>query len=246
MSSSPPPAPSHFPVFLVFSAVVLGVALYLMCYVSPRYGTRNILVYIGICSLLGAFTVTSAKGLSIALRLTFSGDNQLAHPLTWFFLIALVINIATQMNYLNKALDIYNTAIVTPIYYVMFNILASTASAILFKEFDISYSNIIVIVCGFLTIVTAVFLLQAFKDINVTLTDIMNSAEIYRRKPGQPHTSSSNPSDPSQPDSSHMEKGLDSFTSGRSQLTRTASESSVLAVACSPLSSDIQHLLKHS
>jgi hypothetical protein len=29
----------------------------------------------------------------------------------------------TQMNYLNKALDLFNTAIVSPVYYVMFTVL---------------------------------------------------------------------------------------------------------------------------
>jgi hypothetical protein len=41
--------------------------------------------------------------------------------------------IMTQMNYLNKALDLFNTAIVTPIYYVMFTLLTIIASVIMFQ-----------------------------------------------------------------------------------------------------------------
>lgn len=41
--------------------------------------------------------------------------------------------IVTQMNYLNKALDLFNTAIVSPIYYVMFTLLTITASNIMFQ-----------------------------------------------------------------------------------------------------------------
>lgn len=37
------------------------------------------------------------------------------------------------MNYLNKALDLFNTAIVSPIYYVMFTTFTITASVILFQ-----------------------------------------------------------------------------------------------------------------
>lgn len=40
------------------------------------------------------------------------------------------------MNYLNKALDTFNTNVVTPVYYVMFTTLVITASAILFKEWE--------------------------------------------------------------------------------------------------------------
>lgn len=41
--------------------------------------------------------------------------------------------VVTQMNYLNKALDLFNTAIVSPIYYVMFTTLTVTANVILFQ-----------------------------------------------------------------------------------------------------------------
>ena len=41
--------------------------------------------------------------------------------------------VITQMNYLNRALDLFNTAIVSPIYYVMFTLLTITASMILFR-----------------------------------------------------------------------------------------------------------------
>lgn len=37
------------------------------------------------------------------------------------------------MNYLNKALDLFNTAIVSPVYYVMFTTLTIMASIIMFR-----------------------------------------------------------------------------------------------------------------
>ncbi len=39
----------------------------------------------------------------------------------------------TQIDYLNKALDLFNTAVVSPIYYVMFTLLSITASVIMFQ-----------------------------------------------------------------------------------------------------------------
>lgn len=41
--------------------------------------------------------------------------------------------VLTQMNYLNKALDLYNTAVVSPVYYVMFTVLTIIASVLLFQ-----------------------------------------------------------------------------------------------------------------
>jgi hypothetical protein len=44
-----------------------------------------------------------------------------------------VVCVLTQMNYLNKALDLFNTAIVSPVYYVMFTTATIVASLILFQ-----------------------------------------------------------------------------------------------------------------
>lgn len=51
--------------------------------------------------------------------------------LCWMQVVAVCV--VTQMNYLNKALDLFNTAIVSPIYYVMFTTFTITASVILFQ-----------------------------------------------------------------------------------------------------------------
>ena len=50
---------------------------------------------------------------------------------TWLQVVAAAV--VTQMNYLNKALDLFNTAIVSPIYYVMFTVFTISASVILFQ-----------------------------------------------------------------------------------------------------------------
>lgn len=52
------------------------------------------------------------------------------------FIVLLIAFVCIQMNYLNKALDTFNTGVVTPVYYVMFTSLVITASTILFKEWE--------------------------------------------------------------------------------------------------------------
>ena len=76
----------------------------------------------------------SSRSLMLS-NVRFSGNkNDLTNWLTWFFLIMVIVCVAVQMNYLNKALDSFNTGIVTPVYYVMFTTMVLIASAILFKE----------------------------------------------------------------------------------------------------------------
>nr|CAB3465196.1 unnamed protein product [Digitaria exilis] len=90
------------PAFLLYAAVVLAAAFVLIVRFVPQYGQTHIMVYIGICSLVGSLSVMSVKALGIALKLTFSGMNQLVYPQTWVFSFVVISCIVTQMNYLNK------------------------------------------------------------------------------------------------------------------------------------------------
>lgn len=177
--------------FLCYALIVIALALVLVFYFVPRYGQTHILVYVGVCSLVGSLTVNfynkrymlsisfidfdivsifigfsglfflqvmSVRALGIALKLTFSGVNQLVYLQTWVFAVIVAACVVTQINYLNKvtflslnffgqcdcmiiiclpfffqALDTFNTAVVSPIYYVMFTSLTILASVIMFK-----------------------------------------------------------------------------------------------------------------
>ena len=78
-------------------------------YVAPKYATKNPLVYISICSVVGSMSVMAIKGFGIAIKLTLAGNNQLTHPSTYVFGIVVVVCILVQMNYFNKALAMFST-----------------------------------------------------------------------------------------------------------------------------------------
>ncbi|KAM6427289.1 magnesium transporter NIPA2-like isoform 1-T2 [Liasis olivaceus] len=154
------------PGFIVFAVCVLVSSVLLIFVAGPRYGQRNVLVYILICSSIGSLSVACVKGLGIALKELFAGKPVWKEPLGWMLFISLVVCISIQINYLNKALDIFNTSVVTPIYYVLFTTAVMTCSAILFKEWQhLVLMNIVGTISGFLTIVLGIFLLHAFKDV---------------------------------------------------------------------------------
>lgn len=73
--------------------------------IAPKYGKKNPLIYLSICSLVGSISVMSIKAFGIALKLTFGGVNQFTHPSTYVFMILTAVCIVTQMNYFNKALS---------------------------------------------------------------------------------------------------------------------------------------------
>lgn len=64
------------------------------------------------------------------------------------------ICVVTQMNYLNKALDLFNTAIVSPIYYVMFTTFTITASVILFQVHWQNMGQLHILACWLFTLVS--------------------------------------------------------------------------------------------
>uniref|UniRef100_A0A7N0U3M0 Probable magnesium transporter n=1 Tax=Kalanchoe fedtschenkoi TaxID=63787 RepID=A0A7N0U3M0_KALFE len=153
------------PGFLVYSSITMALALVLIFKFVQSHGKTHLTVYIGICSLMGSLTVMSVKAVSIAMKLTFSGSNQFGYFQTWIFTLIVVFTCVTQINYLNKALDTFNTAVVSPVYYVMFTSLTILASMIMFKDWaSQNASQIATELCGFVTILSGTFLLHKTKD----------------------------------------------------------------------------------
>ena len=78
-------------------------------FIAPKYGKQNPMVYISICSTVGSISIMAIKGLGLALKMTFRGENQFMMPSTYVFAIMVAVCIATQMNYFNKALATFST-----------------------------------------------------------------------------------------------------------------------------------------
>ncbi|KAF4019888.1 hypothetical protein G4228_011403, partial [Cervus hanglu yarkandensis] len=164
------------PGFICFAVIITVISLVLILIVAPKKGQTNILVYISICSLIGAFSVSSVKGLGIAIKELLEWKPVYKHPLVFVLLAVLVLSVTTQINYLNKALDTFNTSLVTPIYYVLFTSMVVTCSAILFQEwYGMNAGDVIGTLSGFFTIINGIFLLHAFKNIDITWSDLTST-----------------------------------------------------------------------
>ncbi|BGP34966.1 hypothetical protein JCM10296v2_006790 [Rhodotorula toruloides] len=125
------------PGFMFYAFFVTCFSLYMIYKVAPKHGNKNPLVYLSICSFVGSISVMAVKGLGIALKLTFAGNNQLWRAGTWIFAITVAGCIAIQTHYFNMALHRFPTKqvsspVTSPIYYVAFTTATLTASMILF------------------------------------------------------------------------------------------------------------------
>ncbi|XP_063165826.1 magnesium transporter NIPA3 [Candoia aspera] len=166
------------PVFIAFAAVIIVTSLVLIFVVAPRFGQTNILVYISICSLIGAFSVSSVKGLGIAIKDMLYQKPVFQNPLLYVLAVVLVLAVSTQINYLNKSLDVFNTSLVTPIYYVCFTTTVVICSVILFKEWNsMELGDIVGTLSGFFTIIIGIFFLHAFKNVSITWNQLAISVK---------------------------------------------------------------------
>ncbi|KAG1469467.1 hypothetical protein G6F56_003242 [Rhizopus delemar] len=124
------------------------------------------LVYIIVCSLIGSISVVFTQGLGSAIvhSITYKNENQFTN---WFIYIVLgivVVTLLVEIVYLNKALNLFNTALVTPTYYVIFTTLTIVSSILLYQGFDTSSVNIATCFLGFLCICSGIALLHNSKS----------------------------------------------------------------------------------
>ncbi|KAI9480697.1 MAG: magnesium transporter [Benjaminiella poitrasii] len=151
--------------FLVYVGLAVALSLILIFYCGPRWGKKNMLVYITVCSLIGSISVVFTQGLGSAIVHSIStGENQFT---SWFVYLVLgitVVTLLTQIVYLNKALNLFNTALVTPTYYVIFTTMTIVSSIVLYRGFEASPVAVVTCVLGFLTICSGVALLHHSKS----------------------------------------------------------------------------------
>ena len=146
--------------------------MFLILYYGPRFGSKYVHIYILICSLLGAFTVTACKGLGVGIREIFTREHTYSRWLTFACLIMIIVCIIIQMIYLNRALDLFSTPIVTTVYYVLFTTCVLITSGILFREWRfLTLVDIIACLVGF-SITTCGLILINYLSKNTLSNDV--------------------------------------------------------------------------
>ncbi|CAM1511747.1 Fc.00g092600.m01.CDS01 [Cosmosporella sp. VM-42] len=157
----------HFviaPGFLTFAGLIIIGSAIVAFFVAPRYGKKNMLVYISICSWVGGLSVVATQGLGAAIIAWIGGKPQYKEWFLWVLFVFVIATLLTEIIFLNKALNLFNAALVTPTYYVYFTSTTIITSAILFQGFKGTVNSIVTVVMGFLVICSGVVLLQLSKS----------------------------------------------------------------------------------
>ncbi|KAI8841090.1 magnesium transporter NIPA-domain-containing protein [Chytriomyces cf. hyalinus JEL632] len=153
--------------FMSYLVANVSVLSYMILHAARKWGETSPMVYITICSLLGSMVVVVLQVIGSAVVYSAENpDDSQFKDWTFYLLIVFVCCCGvTQINYLNKALNIFSTAIVTPIYFVFFTTATLICSAVLFREFSFSTpQQLVSALVGFLVIVGGVALLFAYSQ----------------------------------------------------------------------------------
>ncbi|KAI5850607.1 magnesium transporter NIPA-domain-containing protein [Tricharina praecox] len=161
------------PGFLVYAGIIIIGCICIIIWVAPKYGNKSMMVYLTVCSLTGGLSVVATQGLGAAVVTQIGGTPQFNQWFLYVLLVFVIVTLLVEIIYLNKALNLFNAALVTPTYYVIFTSATIVTSAILFRGFKGTPASITTVVMGFLQICSGVVLLQLSKSSkNVPDTEI--------------------------------------------------------------------------
>ncbi|KAI0369698.1 DUF803-domain-containing protein [Pilatotrama ljubarskyi] len=151
------------PGFLVYGSILIVASVVIVLWFAPRYGKQSMLWYIMVCSMIGGISVSVTTGLGSAIVTTARGDNQFKHWFIYFLMVFIAVTLITEVYYLNVALALFNTAMVTPTYYVIFTFFSMVTTIVLFQGLKAPPVQIVTLVMGFLVICVGITILQLSK-----------------------------------------------------------------------------------
>ncbi|KAF8443481.1 magnesium transporter NIPA-domain-containing protein [Terfezia claveryi] len=119
-----------FEVYFGVTCVMIGALMY----VSQRYGSKSIVIDLGLVALFGGYTVLSTKGISSLL--TTSLYHIFTMPIAYLFAVILISTAVLQIKYVNQALQRFDSTQVIPTQFVLFTLSVIIGSGILYRDFE--------------------------------------------------------------------------------------------------------------
>jgi len=129
--------------------------------------------------MIGGLSVSTTTGLGASIVTTiFLHENQFKNVFIYILIVFVIITLLTEVYYLNMALALFNTAMVTPTYYVIFTGFTLVTSVVLFQGLKATAVQILTVVMGFLVICAGITILQMSKVDPTKLTKLDRRSTI--------------------------------------------------------------------
>uniref|UniRef100_A0A8C6XEZ5 NIPA like domain containing 2 n=1 Tax=Naja naja TaxID=35670 RepID=A0A8C6XEZ5_NAJNA len=121
--------------FLIYMIVEI-VAFCILLYFYKRKEAKHIVVLLTMVALLASLTVISVKAVAAMLTFSVKGNMQLTYPIFYLMLILMTSTCIFQVKFLNQAMEIYGSAEVIPLNYVLSTLSSILAGAMFYHEFQ--------------------------------------------------------------------------------------------------------------
>ncbi|KAJ5381755.1 uncharacterized protein N7496_004183 [Penicillium cataractarum] len=119
--------------FELYLGLTISLIIGLM-WASFSYGSRSILIDVGLVALFGGYTALSTKGVSSLLSFTLW--HVITYPITYLLVFVLVFSALMQIRYINRALQRFDSTQVIPTQFVLFTLSVIVGSAVLYRDFE--------------------------------------------------------------------------------------------------------------
>jgi Predicted membrane protein len=94
------------PLFLSYAGTVIIGSAIVALWLGPKYGNKNMLVYISICSWIGGLSVVATQGLGAAIIAQAQGTPQFNQWFLYVLLVFVIATLLTEIVYLNVSLRV--------------------------------------------------------------------------------------------------------------------------------------------
>ncbi|XP_026546273.1 NIPA-like protein 2 [Notechis scutatus] len=121
--------------FLIYMIVEI-VAFCILLYFYKRKEAKHIVVLLTMVALLASLTIISVKAVAAMLTFSVKGNMQLTYPIFYLMLILMTSTCIFQVKFLNQAVEIYGSAQVIPLNYVLSTLSSILAGAMFYHEFQ--------------------------------------------------------------------------------------------------------------
>jgi hypothetical protein len=167
--------------FITYSVVYVIGALILSGLSQGQYGRKWVFVDVGLCALFGGFTALSTKALSTLLTLEWI--EIFTEWITYPVILILAGTGVGQIRYLNRALMRFDSKVVIPSQFVLFNLSVIIGSAILYGDFkSASFHQMVTFLYGCGATFLGVFII-AFSSSKETNGESNDAATAQNNEP---------------------------------------------------------------
>lgn len=92
------------PGFLTFAGLIIVGSVVAALWAAPKWGKKNMLVYISICSWVGGLSVVATQGLGAAIIAWIGGKPQYKEWFLWVLFVFVIATLLVEIVYLNVSL----------------------------------------------------------------------------------------------------------------------------------------------